>query len=91
MRSFNERTGKSSNEERSWRSSQIFDYLLTEVDEIIKEYRRFIITSIPVHFSQIFRSVLHELVSRKLNFRKYIPSTNEIKKVIYTLTLQILQ
>ncbi|KAG5344804.1 BGH3 protein, partial [Acromyrmex charruanus] len=44
--------------------------LMHAVEEKIRENRRFIITSLSLHFPDISRSLLHEIMSEKLNYRK---------------------
>ena len=44
--------------------------LVRAVEEEIRENGRFTITSLSLHFPQISRSLLHEIVSDKLKFRK---------------------
>ena len=44
--------------------------LVRAVEEKIRENRRFMITSLSLHFPQISQSLLHEIVSDKLQFWK---------------------
>jgi hypothetical protein len=44
--------------------------LVCAVEEEIQENRRFTISSLSLHFPQISRSLLHEIVSDKLRFWK---------------------
>jgi hypothetical protein len=46
------------------------EYLVRAVEEEIQENRRFIISSLSLHFPQISQSLLHEIVSDKLCFWK---------------------
>ena len=55
---------------RSGRPSMVNEDLVRVVEEKIREKRRFTITSLSLHFPQISRSLLHEIVSDKLKFRK---------------------
>ncbi|KAL4142110.1 hypothetical protein QTP88_004631 [Uroleucon formosanum] len=70
VRLFNEGRTNVHDEERTGRPSLISDVLVQEVEKKIHENRRFTMTSLAKHFPQIFRSLLHEIVSIKLNFRK---------------------
>jgi hypothetical protein len=49
------------------------DFVSAE-EEKIQENRRFTISSLSLQFTQISRSVLHEIVSEKLRFRKLCSS-----------------
>ena len=53
--------------ERSGRPSVISDDLLQKVDEKVKMNRRFTISSLSEEFPQVSRSVLYEIVSKRLN------------------------
>ena len=55
---------------RSGRPSVVNEDLVRAVEEKIRENRRFTITSLSLHFPQISRSLLHEIVSGELEFRK---------------------
>ena len=55
---------------RSGRLSVVNEDLVCKVEEKIKENRQFTITSLSLHFLQISRSLLHEIVSDELKFRK---------------------
>jgi hypothetical protein len=44
--------------------------LVRAMEEKIQENRRFIISSLSLHFPQISRSLLQEIVSDKLRFQK---------------------
>ena len=70
VRLFNEGRTNVHDEERTGRPSLISDVLVQEVEKKIHENRRFTMTSLAKHFPQISRSLLHEIVSIKLNFRK---------------------
>ena len=61
-------------DERSGRLSPVNDDLMHAVEEKIRENRRFTITSLSLHFPDISRSLLHEIMSEKLNYqnRKYM-------------------
>jgi hypothetical protein len=53
---------------RSGRPSVVNEDLMRAVEEKIQENRRFTISSLSLHFPQISRSLLHEIVSDKLRF-----------------------
>jgi histone-lysine N-methyltransferase SETMAR len=53
------------------RPSVVIEDLLRAVEEKIRENRRFTITSLSLHFPEISLSLLHEIVSDKLTFRKF--------------------
>ena len=55
---------------QSGRPSVINEDLVRAFEGKIKENRRFTITSLSLHFPQISRSLLHEILSDKLKFRK---------------------
>ena len=54
----------------SGRQSVVNDDLVRAVEEKVRENRRFTITPLSLHFPQISRLLLHEIVSDKLQFRK---------------------
>ncbi|GFY03456.1 HTH_48 domain-containing protein, partial [Trichonephila clavipes] len=57
-------------EERSGRPSVINDDLVELVWQRVMENRRFTITGLSSHFPQISRSLLHEIVTKHLLFKK---------------------
>lgn len=57
-------------EERSGRHSVISEDLVQKVDQTVREDRRFTITSLSDVFPQVSRSVLYEIVSKRLSYRK---------------------
>jgi hypothetical protein len=61
------------NDTRSGRPSVVSEDLVRAVEEKIQENRVFTISSFSLHFPQISRSLLHEIVSDKLRFRKLCP------------------
>ncbi|KAL4143360.1 hypothetical protein QTP88_005698 [Uroleucon formosanum] len=69
VRLFNEGRTNVHDEERTGRPSLISDVLVQEVEKKFMK-TRFTMTSLAKHFPQISRSLLHEIVSIKLNFRK---------------------
>ncbi|GFX77838.1 HTH_48 domain-containing protein [Trichonephila clavipes] len=62
--------GMMHDEERSGRPSVITDELIQKVDCKVKENRRFTISSLAEKFPAVSRSVLYEIVSERLNYRK---------------------
>jgi transposase len=54
----------------SGRSSVVNEHLVRTVEEKIQDNRRFTISSLSQHLPQMSRSLLHEIVSDKLRFRK---------------------
>jgi hypothetical protein len=64
-------------EPRSGRPSMVNEDLVLAVKEKIQENRRFAISSLSLHFPQISRSLLHEIVTDKLRglFRRRHHST----------------
>ncbi|XP_067127515.1 histone-lysine N-methyltransferase SETMAR-like [Centruroides vittatus] len=56
--------------ERSGQPSVIIDDLIEEVDCRVKENRRFTISSLSKEFPAVSRSVLYEIVTGRLNYRK---------------------
>ena len=69
MRLFNEERENVHGDPRSGRPSVVNEDLVRAVEEKIRENRRFTIT-LSLHFPQISRSLLHEIVSDNLKFRK---------------------
>ena len=70
VRLFNEGRENVHDDPRSGRLSVVNKDLVRAVEEKIRENRRFTITSLSLHFPQISWSLLHEIVSDKLKFRK---------------------
>uniref|UniRef100_A0A1B6DDI6 Mos1 transposase HTH domain-containing protein n=1 Tax=Clastoptera arizonana TaxID=38151 RepID=A0A1B6DDI6_9HEMI len=58
-------------EERSGRPSLVSDDLLNKVNEKLCENRRFTITELSGHFPQVSRSLIHEIVTEKLGYKKF--------------------
>jgi len=67
---FNEGRENVHDDLRSGSPSVVNEDLVRAVKEKIRENRRFTITSLSLHFPQISRSLLHEIVSDELKFRK---------------------
>ncbi|GBM06029.1 hypothetical protein AVEN_49415-1 [Araneus ventricosus] len=57
-------------EARSGRPSVVSDGLVAKVNEKIRENRRFTIRMLFDEFPQISKTVLHEIVTNRLNYRK---------------------
>jgi len=70
VRLFNERRENVHDDPLSGRPSVVNEDLVRAVEEKIRENRRFTITLLSLHFPQISRSLLHEIVSGELEFRK---------------------
>jgi len=70
VRLFNEGHENVHDDLRSGRPSVVNGHLVHAVEEKIREKRRFTTTSLSLHFPQISQSILHEIVSNKLKFRK---------------------
>ncbi|KAJ4444773.1 hypothetical protein ANN_06570 [Periplaneta americana] len=69
-RQFSEGRQSVHDEERSGRPSLINDDCVELVRQCIMENRRFTITELSSHFPQISRSLLHEIVTKHLLFKK---------------------
>jgi oligoribonuclease (3'-5' exoribonuclease) len=70
VRQFNEGRENVHDEALSGRPSVVNDDLVRAVDSKVHEDRRFTISSLSLHFSQISRTILYEIVSDRLNYRK---------------------
>jgi len=70
VRLFNEGRENVHDDPRSGRPSVVNEDLVRAVEEKIRKNRRFTITSLYLHFPQISRSLLHEIVSDELGLRK---------------------
>jgi histone-lysine N-methyltransferase SETMAR len=70
VRQFNESRENVHDEVRSGRPSVVYDDLVRAVDSKVHEDRRFTISSLSLHFPQISRTILYEIVSDRLNYRK---------------------
>ncbi|KAJ4435135.1 hypothetical protein ANN_23711 [Periplaneta americana] len=73
-RQFSEGRQSVHDEERSGRPSLINGDRVELVRQCIKENRRFTITELSNHFPQISRSLLHEIVTKHLLFKKCVPA-----------------
>jgi transposase len=70
VRHFSEGRENVHDDPRSGRPSVVNEDLVRTVEEKIQENRRFTISSLSLNFPQISLSLLHEIVSDKLRFRK---------------------
>jgi len=64
VRMFNEGREKVQDEERSGRPSLVNDDLVRKVKERVRDDRRFTISDLSLHFPQISRTLLYDIVSR---------------------------
>jgi hypothetical protein len=69
-RLFNEGRENAHDDPRSGRPSVVNEDWMRAVEEKIQENSRFTISSLSLHFPQIPRSLLHEIMCDKLRFRK---------------------
>ncbi|GBL88576.1 hypothetical protein AVEN_195590-1 [Araneus ventricosus] len=69
-RQFNDGRTNVHDEARSERPSVVSDGLVTKVNEKIRENRRFTIKMLCHELPQISKTVLHEIVTNRLNYRK---------------------
>nr|XP_015920477.2 histone-lysine N-methyltransferase SETMAR-like [Parasteatoda tepidariorum] len=70
VRQFNEGRDQVHDEERCGRPSLVTDELLYAVEEKLKQNRKFTISTFVTEFPQMSRSLIHEIVTEKLKFRK---------------------
>ena len=70
VRKFNEIRDNVHDEPRSSRLSVVRDDLVRAVEAKFREDRRFTTSSLSLHFQQISRTVLYEIVTNPLDFRK---------------------
>ncbi|GBO08708.1 hypothetical protein AVEN_101354-1 [Araneus ventricosus] len=70
VRQFNDGRTNVHDEAQSGRPSVVNDGLVAKVNEKIRENRRFTIRILCDEFPQISKTVLHEIVSNRLNYRK---------------------
>ncbi|GBM23173.1 hypothetical protein AVEN_147087-1 [Araneus ventricosus] len=70
VRQFNDGRTNVHDEARRGRPSVVNDGLVTKVNEKIRENRRFTIRMLFDEFQQISKTVLHEIVTNRLNYRK---------------------
>jgi len=70
VRMFNERRENVHDEARSGRPSLVNDYLVRNINERVRDDRRFTISCLSPHFSQISRTLLYDNVSSHLGYRR---------------------
>jgi len=70
VRQFNEGRSEVHDKERSGRPSLVTEELVHAIDDKIQENRKFTISALAREFPQISRSLIHEIVTEKLKFRK---------------------
>ncbi|GBM48453.1 hypothetical protein AVEN_98989-1 [Araneus ventricosus] len=70
VRQFNDGNTNGHDQARSGRPSVVNGGLVAKVDEKIRENRRFTIRMLCDEFPQISKTVLHENVTNRLNYRK---------------------
>ncbi|GBN28619.1 hypothetical protein AVEN_36171-1 [Araneus ventricosus] len=79
VRQFNDGRINVHDEARSGRLSIVNDGLVAKVNEKIRKNRRFTIRMLFDEFPQISKTVLHEIVTNRLNYRKlcsrWVPKT----------------
>jgi len=63
VRMFNERRGNLHDEARSGRPSLVNDDLIRKVNERVRDDTRFTISDLSLHFPQISRTLLYDIVS----------------------------
>jgi len=70
VRMFNEGRENVHDEARSGRLSLVNDDLVRKVNERVRDDRRFTIFYLSLHFPQISRTVLYDIFSRHLGYRR---------------------
>jgi hypothetical protein len=76
---FNEGRENVHDEARSGRPSVVKDDLVHKVNERVRDERSFTISDLSLHFSQISRPLLHDIVSSHLGYRRP-PSMRRVYK-----------
>jgi len=74
VRMFHEGRENLHDEARSGRPSLVNDDLVRKVNEIVHDDRRFTISDLSLYFPQISRTVLYDIVSSYLGYRKVFAS-----------------
>ena len=72
VRQFNEGRDQVHDEERCGRPSLVTDELVHAIEENHKQNHKFTISALAMEFPQISRSLIHEIVTEKLKFRKLL-------------------
>jgi len=70
VRMFNEGRENLHEEARNGRPSLVNDDLVCRVNERVLDDKRFTISDLSLHFSQISRTLLYDIVSNHLGYRK---------------------
>ena len=70
VRKFNEGRDNMHDEPRSGRPAVVSDDLVRAVEAKFYEDRRFTVSSLSLHFQQISRTVLYEIVTDRLDFKE---------------------
>ena len=70
VRMFNEVRENVQDEARSWRPSLVNDDLVRKVNERVHDDRRSTISDLSLHFPQIPKTLLYDIVSSHLGYRK---------------------
>jgi len=70
VRMFNEGRETVHNEARSGRPSLVNDDLVRKANERVRDDRRFTISDLSLHFPQISRTLLYDIVSSHLGYRR---------------------
>jgi hypothetical protein len=67
---FSEGTENVHNKAQSWRPSLVNDYLVRKVNEGVRDETRFTISDLSLHFPQMSRTLIYDIVSSNLGYRK---------------------
>ena len=70
VRMFNEGRENVHGEARSGRPSLVYDDLVRTVNERVRDDRRFTISDLSLHFTQISRTLLYDIVSSHLGRKR---------------------
>ena len=81
VRMFNEGRENVHGEARSGRSSLVNDNLVQKVNERVRDGRRFTSSDLSLHFPQILRTLLYDIVSSHLDYRR----THSMRRVYKNL------
>ncbi|GFT17906.1 uncharacterized protein TNCV_4910701 [Trichonephila clavipes] len=86
-RQFSQRRQSAHDGERSGRPSLINVDLVEFVKQRVRENCRFMIAELRSRFPQISRSLLHEIVTKHLLFKKLLKKIQKIEDVCHTLVV----
>jgi len=70
VRMFNEGLENLHDEARSGRPSLVIDDLVRKINETVRDDRRFTVSDLSLHFPKISRTLLYDIVSSHLGYRK---------------------